>query len=139
MYRACRLIKSLIKVLLVSSRGVGLVEVLIALSLVSGVALMALSALSTGAKSVDTLDELSTAQNIAQAQLEYTKSAAYDPLPASYDAISSLPSNYSVTVEAYAVTGDGEGAPRDEMQKIVVTVYHQGEAVFNKEGYKVDR
>ncbi|MFC1951223.1 hypothetical protein ACFLXN_02310 [Chloroflexota bacterium] len=122
-----------------SARGVGLVEVLIALALVSGVVVMALSAISTGTKSVGTYDRISTAQNIAQAQLEYTKSAAYESLPASYDAIPLPPANYSVTVKAYAVTGDGEGVPRDEMQKIVVTVYHQGNAVFSKEGYKVDR
>jgi len=120
-------------------RGSGLVEVLIALSLLGGIGTMVLFALSTGTKSLGTLDELSTAENIAQAQLEYTKSATYEAIPATYDAILPLPGNYSVSVDAYEVTGDGEVSARAEMQKIVVTVYHQSEAVFTKEGYKVDR
>lgn len=125
--------------LIAGAHGVGLVEVLIALALVSGVAVMAMSAISTGTRSVGTYDRLATAQNIAQAQLEYTKSAAFEPLPASYDTISTPPANYSVTVEAFAVYSNGGVTPRDEMQKIVVTVYHQGSVVITKQGYKVDR
>jgi len=136
--------KSVIKrlhkhVLLGACRGVSLVEILVALSLMGGVTVMVLSALSTGTKAVVVLDELTTAENVAQAQLEYTKSAVYQPVPANYGLISSLPGNYTVTVDAEEVYADGEITPRTEMQKITVTVYHQDDVVFVKEGYKVDR
>lgn len=116
------------------SCGTSLVEVLIALALMGGVVVMVLSTLSAGAKTIGTLDELTTAENVAQYQLEYTKSDTFQPLPATYDVISDPPANYSVTVEASAVPS------RDaNLQKIVVTVYHQGEVIVVKEGYKVDR
>ena len=116
------------------SRGFSMVEVLIALALMGGVVVMVLSTLSSGAKSIETLDELTTAENLAQSQLEYTKSDTFQAVPATYDVISPLPGNYSVTVDASAVSN------RDaNLQKIVVTVYHQGDLVFSKEGYKVDR
>ena len=116
------------------SRGTSLIEALIALALMGGVVIMVLSTLSTGAKTIGTLDEMATAENVAQYQLEYTKSDIFQPLPATYDVISNPPANYSVTIEASAVPS------RDaNLQKIVVTVYHQGEAVLFKEGYKVDR
>ena len=116
------------------SRGVGLIEVLIALAIMGGVVVIVISTLSAGTKTVGTLDEISTAENIAQSKLEYTKSDTFQSLPATYDVISPLPANYSVTIEASAVSN------RDaNLQKIVVTVYHQGENVTVKEGYKVDR
>ena len=75
-----------------------------------------------------------SASSVAQYQLEYTKSDAFQSLPATYDVIPDPPPNYSVTVEASAVPS------RDaNLQKIVVTVYHQGELILAKEGYKVDR
>jgi len=111
-----------------------MIEVLIALALTGGVVVMVLTTLSTGTKTLGTLDEMTTAENIAQAQLEYTKSDTFQSLPATYDVIPNPPSNYSVTVEASAVPS------RDaSLQKITVTVYHQSDLVFSKEGYKVDR
>lgn len=116
------------------SCGVGLIEVLIALALMGGVVVIVISTLSAGTKTIGMLDQISTAENIAQSQLEHTKSDAYQLLPATYDLISPLPPNYSVTVEALTVPS------RDtSIQKIVVTVYHQGESIIIKQGYKVDR
>ena len=144
MSKVCKFAKSIIKrlhkhVLLGACRGVSLVEILVALSLMGGVTVMVLSALSTGTKAVVVLDELTTAENVAQAQLEYTKSVAYQSVPATYGLISSLPGSYTVTVDAEEVFTNGEITPRAEMQKLTVKVYHQTDLIFVKEGYKVDR
>lgn len=114
--------------------GIGLVEVLVALSIMGSAVVMFLSSLSTGSKAVGSIYEQTTAENVAQSQLEYTKSQDYAVAPASYDNIASLPPGFTVSAEALAI------ADRDSnIQRITVTVYRDGEPVLIKEDYKVNR
>jgi len=114
--------------------GISLVEVLVALAITGGTVAIFLTGLSTGTKGVEVTYEQTMAENVARSQLEYTKSQEYLPVPASYDTISSLPVDFTVSVEASAV------ADRDEdIQKITVTVYRSGETVLVKESFKVNR
>ena len=98
-------------------RGVGLVESLIALAIV-GVAITALlGALSTGSMAVGKTDRRVTAESLARAQMEYTKSLPYLVAPASYEAIAPLPEGYSISAVASPVSG------RDsDLQRVTVTV-----------------
>lgn len=115
-------------------RGVGLVESLIAAAIV-GIALTALvAALSTGSIAVQRTDKRVTAENLAGAQLEYTKGQAYRIAPASYDTITPLPASYAISAQASSISG------RDtDMQKITVTVSYNGDTVLVMEDFKMNR
>lgn len=117
-----------------SEKGVSLVEVLVALAITGSAVVMFLSSLSTGSKAVGSIYEKTAAEDVARSQLEYTKSQDYAAAPASYDNIASLPPGFTVSTEASAI------ADRDNnIQRITVTVYHNGEPVLVKEDYKVNR
>ena len=115
-------------------RGVSLVESLIAVTIV-GIALTALVAtLSTGSIAVQRSDKRVTAENLARAQLEYTKGQAYRIAPALYDTLTPLPAGYSISAEASSISG------RDaDIQKITVTVSYNGDSVLVMEDFKMDR
>ena len=113
-------------------RGAGLVESLIAVAIV-GVAITALvAALSTGSMAAQRTDERVTAENLARAQMEYTKAQTYLGAPALYTTIAA-PNGYSISAEATSISG------RDaDIQKITVTITYDGDT-FALEGFKVDR
>jgi len=114
--------------------GMSLVGVLVALAITGGAVVMLFNGLSTGSKGVAYMYERTTAENVARSQLEYTKSLAYVAAPTSYESIVSLPSGFTVSATASSV------ADRDDnIQKITVTVYRDGEPVMVKEGFKVNR
>ena len=115
-------------------RGIGLVESLIAVAIV-GIALTALVAtLSTGSIAGQRTDRRVTAENLARAQLEYTKGQSYRVAPAVYDSITPLPAGYSITAEASSISG------RDaDIQEITVTVSYDGDTVLLMEDFKMDR
>lgn len=117
-----------------SEAGVGLVESLIAVAIV-GIAITALVAtLSTGSIAVRKTDERVTAENLAQAQLEYTKAQAYRTAPASYDTMAPLPDGYSISAQASSISD------RDaDIQKVTVTVSYNGETMLTMEDFKADR
>ncbi|MCH8919194.1 MAG: hypothetical protein IIA23_00600 [Chloroflexi bacterium] len=113
--------------------GVGLVEVLVAVAIL-GVTLVALlTAISTGSLGVATTEERVTAENLARSQLEYTKSQAFLPAPASYATVTP-PTGYTVSADAVSIP---EGA--SAIQKITVTITRNGETLLTVEDYKVDR
>ena len=115
-----------------SERGVGLVETLIAVAIAAIAITALLAALSTGSMAVQKSDEHTTAENLARAQMEYTKGLAYLTAPASYTIIDA-PSGYSISADAASISG------RDaDIQKITVTVSYNGNS-FTLEGFKADR
>lgn len=115
-------------------KGIALVEALIAVAIL-GLALTALlSAVSTGSMAVSRTEERVTAENLARSQLEYTKSQAYLPLPASYATVTPYPDDYAVAVTADLVPG-GDG----DIEKITVTVSRAGNELLVVEDYKVYR
>lgn len=117
-----------------SETGAGLIESMIAMAIVA-IALTALVvALSTGSLAVQRTDERVTAENLARAQLEYTKGQAYRTAPALYDTIAPLPAGYSISAEGSSISG------RDaDIQKVTVTVSSNGEIMLVMEDFKMDR
>ena len=124
-------------------RGVSLVEVLVAVTIMAIVVSAFLAALSTGALSVGVVRERVTAENLARSQLEYTKNYTYTYGATSYPTIA--PSTgcsitigvsywYSQTNEFTLDSDDDSG-----IQWITVTISHNDEPVFAIENYKVDR
>ena len=98
-------------------RGVGLIEVLIALAILGLVAAAFLSGLATATKAVFIADERTTAESLARSQMEYVKNQGYkdadifnpyDPGPpptggeVTYDKITGIPDGYTIWSENHA-------------------------------------
>ncbi len=116
-----------------SERGFTMVETLIAVAVMGTAVVALLSALSTGSIAVTVVEEKVTAGGIARSQLEYTQSLPFQIAPATYATITPN-QGYSVTAEAFPVAGTD-----DDIQRVVVTVYHEGVSVLSAEAYKMNR
>ena len=144
-----------------NSKGVSLVEVIIALAILGIIAVAFLSGLSTSLNATSIADERSTAQTLAQSQMEYVKSQEYSSgddwsyalTHDTTDEPAGWPSDWgwewsednpplSEDYAGYCV--HVEAAEFDEgIRKITVTVYHSEDCaedeVLTLEDYKVDR
>ena len=117
----------------VHEKGFTLVETLVAVAVMGTAAVALLAALSTGSIAVAIVEEKVTAEGIARSQLEYTQSLPFQVAPAIYFT-TTPPAGYGVTAEAFPVAGTD-----DDLQRVVVTVYHQGAQVRTAEAYKMNR
>jgi len=60
--------------------------------------------------------------------------------PPQYAVVSDIPSTYSIDISAVRLDPEGDGTGDDDgIQKIIITVDHQGEPVITLVGYKADR
>lgn len=118
--------------------GVTFLETIVALAIISVIAVTFLNGLTTASKSTFIADEQTTAESLAQSQMEWVKKADY-----SYNATTYSPAsmpvgkdylNYSVVIAAEPLH-----SPDDGIQKITITVKRSDEGVVKLEGYKVDR
>ncbi|NIU59240.1 MAG: prepilin-type N-terminal cleavage/methylation domain-containing protein [Phycisphaerae bacterium] len=120
--------------------GVTLIETVVALAILSAIAVAFLSGLglATTSRAVFIADERTTAESLARSQMEWAKSVGYEydateyfpaPIPSGKDYI-----NYSATIAATSLRPSDDG-----IQKIVVTIKRYDKEVFKLEGYKVDR
>ena len=89
--------------------------------------------LSAGSIAVRGQDEIVVTQGLAQTQLEYTKSYAYNPGAVTYPAVTAPP-GYSISMGVSAVPGTDAN-----IQKITVTISRDGQVVETVAGYKVNR
>ncbi len=145
-----------------SSRGVTLIEALIAMALVGIIAAAFLGGLATASRSAALADIRTNAESLASTQMEYVKSQTYSEPDWDYelphngctcdnhpdwwddDSPASLPPDYvgyTVKVTAESVPNpDGEDDPFPYIQQITVTVFHYSKdiPVFELEGYKTD-
>ena len=111
--------------------GASLVEILVAVAIVSLSLVVLIAALSTAAFAVRTSHRLTTATNLATAQLESVKADAYADVAAGAHTAVSAPSGYTVAVGcSEVVTG---------LLQVTVTVSYQGETLVAVSNYKVDR
>jgi len=130
-----------------TSRGFTLIEVLIAMALLSIIGVSILGGLSTASRSILIADEQATAESLARSEMEYVKKQDYYVAPWSYelpstppawDASHTLPDGYdgytaNVTAELLHATEDG-------IQKITVTIKHHDKPdVIILEGYRAAR
>ena len=131
-----------------NSKGVSAIEVIIALAILGIVAVAFLGGLYTALNATSIADERSVAQSLAQSQMEYVKSCEYQvgasPSYEQTDVPSPDHAGYTISVDAPPIdpaTGAPLANPGDDMgiQKITITIKHQGNEVFTLEGYKLDR
>ena len=114
-------------------RGLGLVETLVAVAILGTSVVAFVAALSAGSIAVGEQDEEVVTQSLARSQLEYTKSYTYDLGATTYPTIV-VPTGYSLSVVVSSVPGTDTN-----MQKIIVTVSREGQAVLTVSDYKVNR
>jgi type II secretory pathway pseudopilin PulG len=114
-------------------RGLGLVETLAAVAILGTAVVSFTVALSAGSIAVGEHDGEVVAQGLAQSQLEYTKSYAYNPGATTYPPVAA-PGGYSISVGVNAVPNTDS-----DIQKITVTVTRGGEEILEVEDYKVNR
>jgi len=148
-----------------SSKGVTLIELLIALALFGIIAIAFAGGLMTASRAVLTADVRTNAESLARTQMEYIKNQDYkgeDELvngEALYLKIApaNIPDGYSIcSVDSGDVTvncDDGdpiiavpwdsqENEPLDEdngLQRVKLVIKHDGRVVTTLVGYKVDR
>lgn len=124
------------KVLQGSSRGFTLIEVLIALALFAIIGITFAGGLATASRATITADVRTNAESLARTQMECVKSQAYidysedgheDYLP-----ITTIPEGYEIAPVAVEEIQGG-------LQKITVTVSHEGREVITLVGYKLNR
>jgi len=150
--------------LIKNERGFTLLEVLIAVALVSIVAVAFLSGLATASKAIFVADELATAESLARSQMEYVKNQPYDPADpyvagppptggeVTYDKITGIPDGYTIWSFNHAgvIVTDIIGVPWDTqnnqaeytdagLQRIMLVVKHHDREAMTLEDYKVDR
>lgn len=113
-------------------RGIGMAETLVAVAILGTAVAAFTAALATGSLSVGAHETETIAQRLAQNQLEYIKNTPFDP-GGTYPALDA-PQGYTVTILAGPVADTD-----DDMQKITVTILHEGSDIFEAEGYKANR
>ncbi len=130
-----------------SQKGLGLIEVLIAVAILGVVAVVFLSSLATSSKATIIADEQTKAESLTRSELEYIKSQPFSETPWSYDVSttgystdSSYPSwwddtdpdfhklppeysGYSAKVIAEGYDANGDGHNDSGISQITVQVY----------------
>lgn len=152
-----KLLPKVAKALRGSSKGLTLIEVLIALAIFSIIGVAFFVGLATSYHGLIIADERTTAESLTRSELEYIKSTSYsdleggfsyqipgNPPPPWWDPPHSLDSqyeNYSVNVTGVPIdpeTHEPDG-PDQGLQQITVEVYHGAKLVLTTVDYKVKR
>ena len=119
-------------------RGVSLIETLVALAILGAITATFLNGLMTASKASFTADEQTTAESLAQSQMEWIKNATYVEDTAQYPP-ALMPSggdyvNYSAVIAVEPLHDPDEG-----IQKITVTIKRSDNTIITLEGYKRQR
>jgi type II secretory pathway pseudopilin PulG len=116
-----------------NQKGISLVEAMVALAILGTSVVAFIIALSTGSLTITEQNKETTAQSLAQTQMEYTKDYPYAVGAATYPVLPP-PATYNVTVGVTAVPSTDTN-----IQKITVTVFKEGNNVLTITDYKVNR
>jgi len=126
--------------------GAGLVEILVALAIVTSALVIFIAALSTGAFAVRASGQLTTATNLAALQLETIKAASYVTGTTAYPSIPAGGYTISQEIRYWDWGGDpgsssftSDPGADDGMQWITVTVSFDGDILTMASNYKVNR
>lgn len=118
--------------------GITFLETVIALAILGAVSVSFLNGLTSASKSVFIVDKKTTAESIAQSQMEWVKNANYSYNATSYSAVP-IPDGKDYLQYSSVVSVEPVHTPDDGIQKITVSIQRSGESVYFLQGYKVDR
>jgi len=120
-----------------NSRGFALIENIVALALLGIVAIIFLGSIGTATKANLVADKRVTAESLARSEFEYIKSCNYTYSVTEYpiDPTLSIPSGWSMSTPVVEALRE----PDDGIQKVTVTVQHEGDNVFSAFIYKMER
>lgn len=128
----------LLKIFYGREKGITLLETIVAVSILSAIAVAFLNGVATSSKGVYISDEEATAESLARTQMEWVKNASYSYNATSY-ALAPIPAEKDYMDYSANITAESLNETDDGIQKITVTITRSGEMVFILEGYKVDR
>ncbi len=112
--------------------GITLAETIVALGILATIAVVFLTGMISSTKAAVISDEKTTAESIAQSQMEYVQNATYS---AEYVPTTLLQGgDYSVTISAVSLHNPDNG-----IQQITVDVFKDGRQVYDLTGYKSNR
>ncbi len=125
------------------SKGLTLIEVLVALAILGIVAGIFLTGLSVSSKSVMVSEKRITAESLAKSQVEYIKNLDYDDInnPPVYaiDPDLNIPAGYDISVTAERLDPENDGLGDDDgLQKVTITVSRDDNTVFVLTDYKTN-
>ena len=118
--------------------GITFLETVIALAILGAVSVSILNGLTSASKSVFIVDEKTTAESLAQSQMEWIKNASYSYNATSYSA-APIPDGKDYLQYSSVVSAEPVHTPDDGLQKITVSIQRSGKGVYFLQGYKVDR
>lgn len=110
-------------------KGIGLIEVLVAVAILAAIGVVFMSAMTTGFRSTGIQDEQLTAESLARTQLEEIKAAPY---AANYTVAVEIPFQYYLSIESpYVLWNDVADVwvvseTNTHLQKITVKVSREG-------------
>lgn len=115
--------------------GMTLIETIVAIAIIAAISVVFLGGLVVSSKGTLESDEQSTAESIARCQMEWVRGLTYvdeatEYTPADMDNFDDY-EGYSANI-----TAEPLHSPDDGIQKITVTVLHNGDWVMSVEGYK---
>ena len=115
--------------------GMTLIETIVAIAILGAISVVFLGGLVVSSKGTLEADEQSTAESVARCQMEWVRGLTYvdnatQYTPAVLDNFDDY-EGYSANVSAEPLN-----SPDDGIQKITITVLHNGKRVMSLEGYK---
>jgi prepilin-type N-terminal cleavage/methylation domain-containing protein len=125
-------------------RGLTLIEILVALSILAAVATTFLLGMTHSSRAIMISQERVAVDSLAKSQMERIKSWEYDGtnIPPDYQTakLTDIPDGYDTNIVALRLDPEEDGLGDDDgLQEIKVTVTHDGETAFILVGYKVNQ
>jgi len=122
---------------MINEKGFALLETIVAIAFLGFVAVAFLGGLGTSTKATMTMGERAIAETLARSELEYVRNCTYQYDTEEYEVnpMLSIPESWNITspvVEPVHETDDG-------LQKVTVSVEHNGKTVLSLFTYKADR
>ncbi|HEY94361.1 MAG TPA: prepilin-type N-terminal cleavage/methylation domain-containing protein [Dehalococcoidia bacterium] len=115
--------------------GMTLIETVVAIAIIAAISVVFLGGLVVGSKGTLTADEHATAESVARCQMEWVQNMTYVDNATQYSPID-LDSFNDYDGYSANITAEPLHSPDDGIQKIIITVLHNGTWVMSIEGYK---
>ena len=113
-------------------------ETVIALAILGVVSVCFLNGLTSASKSVFIADERTTAESLAQSQMEWVRNASYSYNATAYSS-APIPGGKDYQHYSTLIAAESLHTPDEGIQKVTVTIIRDSKELVHLEGYKVDR